>query len=47
MSVVVPLRTRCPEHRPADIVTRDWIIGAGGLLVLPFIAVAKVRGKCQ
>jgi hypothetical protein len=33
--------------QPAEIETKDWVIGLGGLLVVPFIVVAAARGKCH
>jgi hypothetical protein len=33
--------------QPAEIETKDWVIGLGGILVMPFIIVAAARGKCH
>jgi hypothetical protein len=33
--------------QPAEIETKDWVIGLGGILVVPFIIVAAARGKCH
>jgi hypothetical protein len=35
------------KHQPAEIRTKDWVIGAGGLLALPFWGAAILRGKCR
>jgi predicted secreted protein len=33
--------------QPAEIETKNWVIGLGGILVVPFIVVAAARGKCH
>jgi hypothetical protein len=33
--------------QPAEIETKNWVFGLGGLLVVPFIVVAAARGKCH
>ena len=35
------------KHQPAEFRTRTWVIGAGGLVALPFWAAAIARGKCD
>ena len=35
------------KHQPAEFRTKNWVIGAGGLVALPFWAAAIARGKCN
>ncbi len=35
------------KHQPAEFRTKNWAVGAGGLLALPLWAAAIVRGKCN
>jgi len=41
------LRPDALKHEQTEIVTRNWVIGLGGILILPLWAKAIVTGKCN
>ena len=41
------LRPDALKHEQTDIVTKNWVIGIGGILMLPLWAKAIVTGKCN